>query len=739
MIIRGGIDEIRFRNDENGYTILVLDCEGEPLVCVGTFPPVSEGEYVSLEGDFVVHARFGKQFKVTGVQASQPDTLDGIVRYLGSGLIRGIGPKTALAIVDKFGKDTFAVIEKNPARLATVKGVSKSKAVEIAANFRKIESMRQAMVFLQGHGIPLGTSLKIYKKYGDETVNVLSANPYCLVEEVEGIGFITADKIAAKLGVAADSEYRLRAGVLYTLKDAADRAGNTYLPYDELRTAAAQLLKADPDRIEEIIDGLAVCRAVKTVEGENGVPGIMPIAAYRAEKGAAQKLVEHVFSADRTVRDCEEEIREFERGENISLHAVQKQAIRLAADGNVAVITGGPGTGKTTIVKCILSVLDKRGIKTALMAPTGRAAKRMSESCGREASTIHRALLLGRDGEGDTGEQVKAGAVIVDEFSMVDVYLFHTLLKHIPTEAKLILVGDADQLPSVGAGNVLKDVISSGVVPVVRLERIYRQSGESLIVENAHRVNGGEMPVLDGKDGDFFFCAAQTQQEIADITVGLAAERIPKFLGVDPYRVQVLCPVKSGLAGSVNLNKQLQKQLRAEQSQCIETEEYRYLTGDKVMHIANNYNLAWRRITGGIAETGEGVFNGDLGVIDEIRVASGEIDVRFEDGRLVTYTPEVRSQLVPAYAITVHKSQGSEFDAVIIPVYGANPMLMTRNLLYTAITRAKRAAVIVGDKYTVRRMVENNYIAKRYSMMGRLLSDAAACEQLLFGKVQKES
>lgn len=734
MIVRGGIDEIRFRNEENGYTILTLDCEGEPLVCVGVFPPVSEGEYVQLDGEFTVHAKFGRQFKVKAVQSSQPDTLDGVVRYLGSGLIRGIGPKTALAIVDKFGKDTFNVIVNSPGRLASVKGISKNKAAEIANNYAKVEKMRQAMVFLQGHGIPLGTSLKIYKRYGDDTFSVLSVNPYRLVEEIDGIGFITADKIAVKLGVSPDSEYRLRAGILYTLKEAADKSGNTYLPYDALRDASAKLLGCGAAQIETVLDELVISRAVKTVEPDDGVPGVMLMSAFRAESGAAQRLTELTRAADRTERDCAEEVAEFERSENIRLHPVQKKAIRLATGGSVTVITGGPGTGKTTIVKCILTVFDKRGIKTVLMAPTGRAAKRMTESCGQEASTIHRALMIGRESGGEgTGERLKAGAVIVDEFSMVDVYLFHTLLKRLPPETKLILVGDADQLPSVGAGNVLKDVICSGVVPVVRLERIYRQSGESLIVENAHRVNGGQMPELDVKDGDFFFCTASSPQEIADVTVGLATERIPKFLGVDPYRVQVLCPLKNGDAGAVNLNRRLQKYLRGEKNVYIETEEYRYITGDKVMHIANNYSLEWRKITGGIAETGEGVFNGDLGVIIEVRPASGEMDVRFEDGRTVTYTPEVRSQLVPAYAITVHKSQGSEFDAVIIPVSGANPVLMTRNLLYTAITRAKRVAVIVGEKRTVRRMVENDYIAQRYSMLGKFLTDAAARETLLFG------
>ena len=735
MTVSGSIEEIRFRNDENGYTIIVLDCEGEPLTCVGSFPQVAEGEYVTLDGDFTVHPRFGKQFKVSGVKASRPDTLDGIVRYLGSGLIKGIGPKTALAIVDKFGKRTFDVILNNPSSLASIRGISKAKAAEIALSYAKIDNMRQAMVFLQGHGIPLGTSLRIFKTYGDDTVEVLTENPYRLVEEVDGIGFITADKIAVKLGIQPDCEFRVQAGVLYTLRDAADKSGNTYLPEEMLTENAAKLLGVDAELISSVVEALVLRRAVKRVDTDDGT-GVMAMAAFKAENGAAQRLSEHLHAVDFTERDCTEEIKEFERGEGIELHESQKRAVRLATEGAVTVITGGPGTGKTTIVKCILSVLDKRGIKSALMAPTGRAAKRMSESCGREASTIHRALNIGKEGMGDD-EPLKAGAVIVDEFSMVDVFLLNTLLKRMAAESKLILVGDSDQLPSVGAGNVLKDIIASGIVPVVRLERIYRQSGESLIVENAHRVNSGQMPVLDAKDADFFFLSAKSPEDIAATTVSLAAERIPRYLGVDPYKVQVLCPIKTGLCGSVNINKLLQNKLRTEGGAKIQTDEYCYIEGDKVMHIANNYSLGWKRMTGGIFEEGEGVFNGDIGVIAEIRPAVGEIDVRFEDGRFVTYTPDVRSQLVPAYAITVHKSQGSEFDAVIIPVYGLNPMLMTRNLLYTAITRAKRAAIIVGEEYTVKRMVQNDYIAMRYSMLTRFLLDADAKETLLFSRKPK--
>ena len=732
MVICGTIDEIRFRNDENGFTIVVLDCEGEPVICVGTFPPVYEGQQLELAGEFTLHPKFGKQFKATSVEASTPGTLDGIIRYLGSGLIRGIGPKLAYAIVETFGTSTFDIIKNAPERLAKIKGISKSKAQEIAAQYGQIESMQKTMVFLQGHGIPLGTSLKIFKQYGDDTVTALTQNPYRLVEEVDGIGFITADRIAEKLGVARNSAFRLRAGVLYTLKDSADKNGNTYLPCDALTAAAAKLLSVSEDQIAEILDDLLLARAVKIIETEEAGKSVMLPALFRAEKGIAQKLVSLLKECDQTPRDYSEEIAEFERGEAIELHPVQKQAVRSAASGSVTVITGGPGTGKTTIVKCILSVFETRGIKTALMAPTGRAAKRMSESCGREASTIHRALMIGKEGEG-TGDPIEAGAVVVDEFSMVDVYLFHTLLKRLPSSCKLILVGDADQLPSVGAGNVLKDLLSSGVVPFVRLERIYRQSDESLIVENAHLVNDGKMPVLDRKSGDFYYCAAESAEEVASVTVGLAAERIPKFLGVDPYRVQVLCPVKAGAAGATSLNRKLQKKLNERGGAFLESEECRYITGDKVMHIANNYSLGWRRVLGGAMETGEGVFNGDLGVISEVREGSGEIDVLYEDGRLVTYTPDVRSQLMPAYAITVHKSQGSEFDGVIVPLYGLNPVLMTRNLLYTAITRAKRVVVLVGEKYTIKRMVENDYVALRYSALKKFLIEAYAVDSLLFG------
>lgn len=731
MVIEGSIDEIRFRNDENGFSIVVLDCAGEPVVCAGSFPPIAEGQNLRLTGDFTVHPKFGKQFKVSCAESAQPDTLDGIVRYLGSGLIRGVGPKTALAIVETFGDKTLDIIRYNPERLSAVRGISKPKAIEIAAEYDKIQQLQDAMIFLQSYGISLNLSLKIYREYGDKTQAKVKSNPYRLIEDIDGVGFITADKIAAKLGITGDSEFRLRAGVLYTLRDSGEKNGNTFLPREELKASAAALLGCDAELLEDVLDNLIIQRKLREVSA-GGHDGVMLTSTYRIEKGAAVSLLKLVREADRLPRDFDEDIAEFERREGIKFHEMQKQAIKTAASSGVTVLTGGPGTGKTTIIKCILFILDGMRNKYALMAPTGRAAKRLGESCGQEASTVHRALMI-TPGAPSSSEPLGVNTVIVDEFSMVDIFLFHTLLARLSEGTRLILVGDSDQLPSVGAGNVLKDVMESDIVPCVRLTQIYRQAEQSLITVNAHRVNRGEMPYLTRTDGDFFFSHTRSQAETADVAVDMAAERVPKYLGIEPFRVQVLCPMKNGAAGSIALNKRLQERLNANSREQITAEDYVYRTGDKVMHITNNYSLEWKKQTAYSYESGEGVFNGDMGIITEIRTASGEMDVLYEDGRCVTYTADVRSQLIPAYAITVHKSQGSEFDAIILPVVLSGPLICTRNLLYTAITRAKRMVVIVGDEYAVRRMVENNYIQKRYSALRDFLAEGGKELDILYG------
>ena len=672
MTLKGDIDEIIFRNNENGYTILVLDVEGEPVTCVGTFPPVSEGEFLSVDGNFVNHPKFGRQFKVESATSDEPETADGIVRYLGSGVIKGIGPKTALAIVSHFKERTLEVMEHAPYMLARIKGISKQKAAQIGAEYSQIKQMKDAMIFLRRNGVTANMAMRIYKVYGENTVAAVKTNPYKLIEDVSGIGFLTADKLATEMGIAKNSEFRIRAGIVYTLNVGGEKNGNTFLPNDLLATEAAQLLKTDVSLVENTVENLVLEGVLKKVDnGETA--GIMLSAVYRAEKSAATKLVELTALANRLSIAADEEIAEFERSENITLHIAQKDAVKSAVNSGVSVITGGPGTGKTTIIKCILSVFSAHKISCCLMAPTGRAAKRLSESTGADASTIHRALMLSiGDYGGGNGEMLNAGAVIVDEFSMVDVFLLNSLLSKLREGTKLIIVGDKDQLPSVGAGNVLQDVLQSGAVPVANLTQIYRQSEQSLITLNAHAINRGEMPVLTDKKSDFFFIRKSSQAEIADEIIGLATERIPKFLKSDATRVQVLCPMKNGLAGTNNINAMMQSRLHGSVKADIDTDEQRFMIGDRVMHTANNYLLEWKKIGKWGVESGEGVFNGDMGYIEDVRSDSGEIDVLFEDGRRVTYTADIRYQLSLAYAVTVHKSQGSEFDAVIMPIYAAN-------------------------------------------------------------------
>lgn len=733
MTITGDIDEIRFRNDENGFTIIVLDCEGDPVVCVGALPPVSEGERLKLAGDFTVHPRFGKQFKIKSAETETPDTPDSLIRYLGSGVIKGVGPKLAYTIVERFGADTLNVMENTPEKLAAVRGISLKKARDIGNECRALRAARDSVMFLQNNNISLNLSLKIYNKYGAETVAKVKSNPYRLIEDIDGVGFMTADRIARDMGIEADSPARIRAGLVYTLRSSGEISGNTYLPVERAYTETKSLLGiASEDRVAEAADELILERRIKRVDAGEGA-GLMTMPAYRAEKSAAESLVRLITQANRLGEDVREDVAEFEARNDIRFAPKQAEAVKLALNAGVAIITGGPGTGKTTIIKCILSIFNARRKNVLLMAPTGRAAKRLGESTGAEASTIHRALSAAED-----LSTLKCDAIVVDEFSMVDVYLLDMLLGRVAPGTNMLIVGDRDQLPSVGAGNVLGDMLESGLIPYVTLDMIYRQSDTGLIIANAHRVNKGQMPVLDRNDSDFFFKKSDNASLTARITVDMAARRIPKFLGCDPARVQVLCPVKNGEAGVLNLNRLLQDAINPDVGQPFITDEVTFRVGDKVMHTANNYQLKWKRDRGWSTENGKGVFNGDMGVVEDIHKETGEMTVLFEDGRRAAYTADLRHQLILAYAVTVHKSQGSEFDAVILPLTGGSPMIMTRNLLYTAITRAKKTAVLIGEEYNVRRMVENNFIAKRYSCLKTFLLKAYKTDGLLYGEKNEE-
>ncbi|MCH5162469.1 MAG: ATP-dependent RecD-like DNA helicase [Clostridiales bacterium] len=718
--LSGAVEEIRFRNDDNGYTVLVVEAEdGAPVIVVGNLPPVTPGDTLELEGEFTIHPKFGMQFKAVRASVSPPVGVYGIIKFLSSGLIEGCGEKTAARIVEKFGAKTVEIFEKTPERLAEVKGISPAKAKKMSESYAEQRHRRDAIMFLTGYGVSVNLALKLFEIYGAATVSTVKTNPYILVEDVDGVGFLTADRIARSLGIAENSLFRIRAGVLHSINSACEREGNTYLPREKLVDAASRLLSiTDKAQIENAIETLRVERKL-VVPFDGAVMGEM---YYRTERAAAVKMVKRVDEAGLTVANVEGLIDRFEKINSITLHPAQREGVMNAVSHGVSVITGGPGTGKTTIINCILFILDALGSSALLLAPTGRAAKRITDGCGRDAFTIHRALLSLED-----GEKFGENAVIVDEFSMVDIFLFRTLLEAVNDTARLIIVGDADQLPSVGAGNVLRDLIASGLVPVTRLSFIYRQSSLSRIAVSAHAINEGKLPELDARDGDFFFFPMRNAEATADMAVELATERITAKFGIDPSRIQVIAALKNGVAGVNALNARLQRALNCESKKKFDFGDITFCVGDRVMHTVNNYELEWTRG----AYSGKGVFNGDIGTVAEI-MATGEIEVEFEDGRRALYVGETRRQLILSYAITVHKSQGCEFDAIVMPIVGGAPVIMTRNLLYTAITRAKKLAVLVGEKYHVERMIANNYVAERFSALKEFIDEAKSDMRKLF-------
>lgn len=746
MELEGIVDEIIFRNDDNGYTVFLFDCSDKGHVAVGSFLSINVGENLKLIGDFKHNGKYGMQFQVDSYESIAPKTRNGIIRYLSSGLIKGVGPVTAEAIVKKFKENTLEVIEFNPEKLVEVRGISQKKAKLISESLVEVKDMQNAMVFLQGYNISTTIALKIYEIYKNSTIEVVKTNPYRLVEEVNGIGFAKADKIAQSMGIAVDSPFRIRAGILHILNEASDKNGHTYMLKPQLVEGVNKLLaleNVDVSKIfEDIFDVLQKENLVK-VFWEDKHEIIMLTKMYNAEKYVASKLAILNNSNIETDLNLDDEITFFENQKYLKLHQDQKNAIKMAINSGVSVITGGPGTGKTTIVSCALEIFKMLNKNILLLAPTGRAAKRLSESTGEEAKTIHRALEI--DFRSKLGlfvynekNPLPYDVVIVDEVSMVDVVLMNSLLKAISKGSKLILVGDKDQLPSVGAGNVLADILSSQTINVTQLTQIYRQENDSLIISNAHMINEGVMPVLDNKSSDFFFDSKEERTDIFNSIVSLVTQRIPSFFKIEKSKIQVLAPLKAGECGIENINVSLQEKINPPlpTKNEIKVGQTIFREGDKIMQTANNYNLEWKKRyeRENYFEDGAGVFNGDIGYIHKIIPQTYEMIVWFEDGREVVYPRSELSQLSLAYAITIHKSQGSEFDAVVIPVTSGPSLIFTRNLIYTAVTRAKKLVVLVGSKSALKRMISNTYMAKRFTLLEKFLIEENKKYKLLFSE-----
>lgn len=731
MELKGEIRNVIFRSEETGYTVLDLKCEDGIFTVVGTMPPVSEGQNLRVEGDFRTRSMYGRQFTAEKVYVSSPSRIDGMVRFLGSGLIKGLGPVTAQAIVDRHGVNALEAM-KYPVEIAKVKGISLKRATEFCLGYSGLQKLQSAVMFLQELGITVNLALKIYRVYGDATEERVRKNPYSLVDDVDGIGFQTADRIAGELGVARDSNYRICAAVTCILKDASVKGGHNFLPENELVSAVIGLLRSDSDETERrvrdnIEDMIMLGDLVRYDTGE--CVAVLTKQNFATERNIARRLIRLQAEAADFRADVDYEVAQFEKEAGIELHPNQTAAVRAAVENGLQIVTGGPGTGKTTIVKCIMHVFKNLGQRVALCAPTGRAAKRLSAATGEEAKTIHRLLDLDwKDGGGrfayNNDRKLPLDVVIVDEVSMVDEYVFNALLSAMERGSRLVLVGDKDQLASVGAGNVLSDLIKCGRFPVSELTQIYRQSEDSRIVVNAHRINRGEMPELDNRSSDFFFEEKEDAESIARTTSDLVTRRLPGYLKVPPMEIQVLCPMKRGSAGTASLNRILQEKLNPPSRDKKEARQGDTLfrEGDKVMQTQNNYQQEWVQTSGDKVETGTGVFNGDIGVIVSINPQIMQFTVRFDDDKVAVYQYSDIEQLALAYAVTIHKSQGCEFDAVVVAL-DANYMLQTRNLLYTAVTRAKKLVVIVGAKKTVAKMIRNNETARRYSLLINLIEE----------------
>lgn len=721
--LAGYVEHIIYRNTDNGYTVLNLVSGETEITCVGIFSTIAEGENIEATGDYTDHPTYGTQFKVVSFEEKAPEDQEAIERYLGSGAIKGIGLAMAARIVRRFKEDTFRIIEEEPERLVEVKGISERKAMEIASQVNEKRDLRQAMIFLQQFGITMNLAVKIYNKYGQEVYGILKENPYRLADDIEGVGFRTADDIAAKAGIRTDSDFRVRSGILYTLLQASGE-GHTFLPKEELTSKASELLGIDQEIIEKNYMDLSIDRKIVMKQSDEQTQ-IYAASFYYMEANTATMLRELDITYDVADAEIEQRIHKIEKQTGMELDEHQVQAVKEAVRNGLLVITGGPGTGKTTTINTIIRYFELEGMDIFLAAPTGRAAKRMSETTGFEARTIHRMLELNGGMEGNAGFErnetnpLETDVVIIDEMSMVDITLMNSLLKAIAPGTRLILVGDINQLPSVGPGSVLKDIIQSEIFNVVMLTKIFRQASTSDIIVNAHKINRGEEVSLDNKSMDFFFLKRYEADIIINVVLQLVKQKLPKFVDATPYDIQVLTPMRKGLLGVERLNGILQHYLNPPDKSKREKEhgDMVFREGDKVMQTKNNYQLEWEICTkfGLTVDKGMGIFNGDMGIIAEINDFAETMTVEFDEGRKVEYSYKLLDELELAYAITIHKSQGSEYPAVVIPLLNGPSMLMNRNLLYTAVTRARKCVTLVGNDTTFQQMIKNTSQQKRYS------------------------
>ena len=723
----GFVEKIKYRNEDNGYTVLSVGADTEEYILVGTFPYISEGEMIEAVGTMTEHPLYGEQLQVESYEIKIPEDIDAMERYLASGAVKGIGAALAARIVRRFKADTFRIMEEEPERLAEVKGISEKMAMAISSQVEEKKEMRQAAIFLQKYGISINLAVKIYQQYGMRMYGIIEENPYRLADDIPGVGFKMADEIAKKVGIFADSDYRIKSGILYTLLQAVGN-GHTYLPEEELLAGASELLKVAPEHIEKHLMDLQMEKKL-VMKNQDGKRIIYAAQYYYLELNSAKMLYDLNIQGQFDQGQIRKRLDEIQKEEQIQLDDMQLKAVEEAVGSGLLVITGGPGTGKTTTINTIIRYFEEAGMEILLAAPTGRAAKRMTEATGMEAKTIHRLLELtgapedkgtvGMHFERNEENPLDADVIIIDEMSMVDIYLLHALLKAVNVGTRLILVGDVNQLPSVGPGNVLRDIIESDCFHVVKLTRIFRQASQSDIIVNAHRIHGGERIDLGRRSKDFLFVRRENPDAIISAMITLVREKLPSYVHADPFEIQIMTPMRKGALGVERLNGIFQTYLNPPDRNKAEKESggVIYRVGDKVMQVKNNYQMEWEiRSQYGIPmESGMGVFNGDMGIIREINEFAETLTVEFDEGRMVEYGFKQLEELELAYAITIHKSQGSEYPAVVIPVHSGPRMLMTRNLIYTAVTRARTCVCLVGIPETFQAMVDNEMEQRRYS------------------------